>query len=116
MSIVRDEDFDGEYPKWYTDPNISEEDKKLAMEIAGAPERTTWTHHVNFDDDCLLCGEKLSVPFVFWSGCGKDICLHPRCAALLGGALMRDFLETRDGKEAADHWWRDEMKPTIRPD
>jgi hypothetical protein len=74
----------------------------------------SWTQVFAFDDVCLMCGEKLTVPFVFWHGVGKELSLHPKCAALLGGALMRDYLEMIQGKTEADEWWWQKMKPTIK--
>jgi hypothetical protein len=103
--IVTDNDFNPEPPDWVTDPNVSAQDKQELLD-AGYGEAWTWTHHEEMDDDCLLCGQKLSVPFVFWRGMTKTLHLHQDCAGRLGGALMRDCLDNRNGKDAADKWWK----------
>lgn len=68
-------------------------------------EGPNWAHDADFDDNCFHCGKKLSVPFVYWLGHDhKSLCLHPHCAAKLGGALLRDFHEMAFGKARADGW------------
>jgi hypothetical protein len=50
----------------------------------------------NIPDRCFLCGDELSFPLVYWSGCNGShgnenelqIWLHPICAASLGKGLI----------------------------
>jgi hypothetical protein len=111
MSVVRQEDFEPKHPEWVTDPTVSAKHKHELLK-AGFGEAWTWTQYSEMDDDCFLCGNKLTTPFVFWRGMTKTLCLHPQCAGHLGGALTRDWMETRDGKVRADKWWR-RTKPRL---
>ena len=110
--IVTDKDFKLEHPKWVTDPSVSAEDKQELMK-AGYGEAWSWTEFEEMEDDCVLCGKKLSVPFVFWRGMTKNLHLHLECAGLLGGALMRDAIESKSGKQAADKWWKEKKAQLI---
>ena len=51
--------------------------------------------------NCFICGERLTVPFVFWAGCSR-IGLHSGCAFHLANGLLRDVNEMTIGKPEAD--------------
>src|SRR5258708_7625801 len=57
-----------------------------------------------FPERCFLCGEKLTIPFVFWAG-SVEIGLHIECAAHFSAALKRDVIEHRCGRERAQRWY-----------
>ena len=106
-SVVRHEDFHPERlepPDWLEDPEVCEMKKQEWISRAEA-KATSWPSWHEMDDDCFACGEKLSIPFIYWAGAGKQICLHCKCAGELGAALMRDHLETIQDKESADNWY-----------
>jgi len=94
MSVVRRKDFYDEVPDWIHSTPLPEEKKQRLIQEAqeiGEP----WTNFVCFDDSCFACGGKLTVPFVFWTGHGKQICLHGECARALGLALVEDGNKAR---------------------
>ena len=101
--IVREKDFVPRHPAWVTNPDVPA-DLKQAMIQEGFGEAYSWTQCETLDDDCTHCGEKLTLPFVFWAGATKNLCLHPRCASMLGSGLIRDNAELRDGKDKANAW------------
>src|SRR5260370_36602567 len=101
MALITKKDFEHDAAK-------EEERYKDNLE-AGCPEdeaRTDAQHcgeplgvYERFPDDCLLCGGKLVIPFVFWAGQGADIGLHIECAARLSVALKRDVVEHRYSRD-----------------
>jgi hypothetical protein len=66
-----------------------------------------------FPDDCLLCGRKLAIPFVFWAD-RESVGLHVECAAHLSVALKRDVVEHRRGRVRAQQWYAKAKAEEIR--
>jgi hypothetical protein len=81
-------------------------EKEFELQRKDGGESWSTSEILDCDDLCFFCGKPLSVPFAYWSGAGKSLCLHLECAGRLGGGLFRDFIEAKDGKAAADDWWR----------
>ena len=83
--------------------------RKEARECAEPPGQ--W---VPLPTSCFLCGDKLTIPFIFWSGQGCDIGLHVKCAAKLSVALQRDVMEHLGGRDAAQRWYAQAKPKAIQ--
>jgi hypothetical protein len=66
-----------------------------------------------FPDDCLLCGGKLAIPFIFWAG-RENIGLHIECAAHLSLALKRDVVEHQCGRDGAQQCYSHAKAEAVR--
>jgi hypothetical protein len=116
MALVTKKDFEHDAAK-------EEERYKDCLE-AGFPEDEARANarfcgepigiHERFPADCLLCGKKLVIPFIFWAGQGADIGLHIECATHLSLALKRDVIEHQCGRDQAQQWYSQAKAEAIR--
>ena len=87
MSVITQKSFEAKWPKWMADPDVDESVKRGAS--------FTDADAMVLADTCLMCGEKLLLPYIYWNGCGDDgnaigISLHEKCARRLAKAITRD--------------------------
>jgi hypothetical protein len=68
----------------------------VTAEVLADPIKSEFVKH-RPGDPCFRCGDKLSVPFVMWSGLdgnekteSTEIALHTSCAQALGANLIAD--------------------------
>lgn len=66
----------------------------------GFAESLSGVEMVDLEDDCFVCGQKLTLPFVYWDGSLRGLSFHGNCAARLAGGLARDAQEILSGLEA----------------
>ncbi len=87
------------------DPEVSDERKRQFREMGWA-ESLNQMELCDIVDDCFLCGQKLTTPYVYWHGWLKGLSLHPRCAMELGFGLVQDVY-------AASHEGRADCETTV---
>jgi hypothetical protein len=95
MSVIRQQDFDCLPLAWAGDPTVSARDKKILKEMMQLAEYSSPSDAMLIDDDCFVCGEKLTLPYVYWHGSGgdnkgKSISLHHQCARHLAKGITQD--------------------------
>jgi len=116
MALITNKDFEHDAAKEeerYNDnlkagcpEDVARDDARICGEPLGVYEQ--------FPDDCLLCGRKLAIPFVFWAGHEANIGLHIECAARLSVALKRDVIEHRCGRDRAQQWYSQAKSEAVR--
>jgi hypothetical protein len=107
MSLIREQDFIPKRPDWVADPAMSETEKAKLIEM-GLAEPLSRVECNEIHDDCLVCGQKLTTPYVYWQVHHMAMSLHPKCAAKLALGLAQDAQDalegTRGGGVNAAEW------------
>jgi hypothetical protein len=62
-------------------------------------------------EKCFVCGNALTVPYIFWSGL-SEIAFHIPCASGFVNALRRDVWEHQVGRRGAEILYQ-EIKPSA---
>lgn len=95
--IVRQKDFEFDFKRrqereeaYISDGMPPDEAKELADQ-----ETVPWFTVIDPPHEfCFVCGEKLTIPAIVWSGGdSRRIWMHPQCADRLCVGLMRDVKE-----------------------
>jgi hypothetical protein len=90
--IITSKDFEVKTPEWVTDPNLPE-GLKAQFRADGLAEPLNGLELCQIEDDCFVCGRKLTAPYVYWDGCNKGISLCQTCAPRLALGLAEDAYE-----------------------
>jgi hypothetical protein len=71
-------------------------------------------HHLPESGQCTLCGEALTLPYIFWFG-ATPVAYHLRCLEHLLPSLQRDINEFYLGRQKANELHAAEKKKLSEP-
>jgi hypothetical protein len=102
MAVISEKSFQLQWPQWVNDPECDGPEKQMFLD-SGMGEPFTESDAVQIADTCFICGKPLTLPYVYWSGCGEKvksgsveawedlgISLHETCARTLAKGILRD--------------------------
>ena len=98
--IITSKDFEVKTPEWVTDPDLPEA-LKAQFHADGLAEPLNGLELCHIEDDCFVCGRKLTTPYVYWDGCNKGISICQSCAPRLALGLAEDAYELATGQRSA---------------
>ncbi len=95
--IVTAASFEVKTQEWVNDPDLPEGLKKI-FHADGLAEPLNGLELCHLEDECYLCGNKLTTPYVYWHCGDKGLSLCGICAPRLALGLAEDSQELRTGK------------------
>ena len=97
--IITAKDFETKTPEWVNDPDLPDA-LKAQFRADGLAEPLNGLELCHIEDECFVCGNKLTTPYVYWDGSKKGLSLCRTCAPRLALGLAEDAHELSTGQRS----------------